>query len=519
MHRFPALALSAVVLLTTSAAATAGPPDPLAGFYAQPVRWAQCGGKLADLECATLVAPLDYTEPAGDRINLTISRRKATAPDRRRGVLFTNPGGPGGSGLGLPLFLAKSELVKVYDVIGIDPRGVGGSTALNCRTAPAIAAPESRPPDGEFGKWAAEAREAEEACQRSAGGIRQFISTPNTARDMDVVRGALGEHKINYLGYSYGTYLGAVYGTLFPNRLDRSVLDSAVHPEWIWHEQFRQQAVAYRMDVEAWAEWVGQRHEKFGLGRSRDEVLAEVEEVAAKLHAAPVGEYDRSAFDGALGVGARYRPLWSDLASIVVQLRSGEQTQNAEGAQAGQVLANTGLEELRSGVFDTVTCESDWPTDLHVYYENMRMFRDRYPYGFGIVRAAPMTCTFRSFTPPEPPVRISRKGYPVGVVVQSEGDTQTQYAGGPAMAQRLGHNLVTVVDEGKHGLYGGGNACVDAKVDRYLVDGALPGSSSECAGDPRPEVPQDGQGGAAPALSPGRIQTYLDGRGLSAVRP
>jgi pimeloyl-ACP methyl ester carboxylesterase len=524
LHRFLAFVLGVVALTATGVvhthrAAAADPPDPLAEFVAQPVKWAQCSGKLSELECATLVAPLDYTKPAGDRINLTISRRKAAAQDRRRGVLFTNPGGPGGSGLGLPLFLAKSELVQVYDVIGFDPRGVGGSTALNCRTAPAIAAPDSRPADADFGKWAAEAREAEESCQKSAGGIRQFISTANTARDMDVVRAVLGEQKINYLGYSYGTYLGAVYGTLFPNRLDRSVLDSAVHPEWIWHEQFRQQAVAYRQDVETWASWVGERNEKFALGKSQAEVLAEVEKVAAKLHATPVGEHDRSSFDGAMGVGARYRPLWSDLAAVVTKLRSGEKPENAEGAKAGQVLAKTGLQELRSGVFDTVTCESDWPTDLHVYYEDMRTFRERYPYGFGIVRAAPMTCTFRSFTPPEPPVRIGRAGYPVGVVVQAEGDTQTQYASGPAMAARLGHNLITVADEGKHGIYNGGNKCVDAKVDRYLIDGALPGSSAECTGDPRPDVPKDGQGGAAPALSPDRIQTYLDGRGLSAGKP
>lgn len=522
MRRFLAFVLAVVALAATGATASADPPDPLAEYHAQPVKWAACSGKLSELECATLMAPLDYTKPAGDRINLTISRKKAAAQDRRRGVLFTNPGGPGGSGLGLPLFLAKSELAQVYDVIGIDPRGVGGSTALNCRTAPAIAEPDSRPADSEFGKWAAEAREAEEACQKSAGGIRQFISTANTARDMDVVRAVLGEQKINYLGYSYGTYLGAVYGTLFPNRLDRSVLDSAVHPEWIWHEQFRQQAVAYRHDVEMWASWVGERNEKFGLGKSQDEVIAEVEKVAAKLHTAPIGEHDRSSFDGAVGVGSRYRPLWSDLASIVVKLRSGEKPQNTEGAEAGQVLAKTGLQELRSGVFDTVTCESDWPTDLHVYYEDMRTFRERYPFGFGIVRAAPMTCTFRSFTPPEEPVRIARNGYPVGVVVQSEGDTQTQYASGPAMAARLGHNLITVVDEGKHGLYNGGNKCVDDKVNRYLIDGALPGSSSECAGDPRPDVPKDGQGGAptpAPTLSPGRIQSYLDGRGLSAGRP
>ncbi|NKE64009.1 alpha/beta hydrolase, partial [Lentzea sp. PSKA42] len=139
MPRFLAFVLGVVVLTATGMTASADPPDPLAEYTAQPVKWAQCSGKLSELECATLVAPLDYTKPAGDRINLTISRKKAAAQDRRRGVLFTNPGGPGGSGLGLPLFLGKSELAQVYDVIGIDPRGVGGSTALNCRAAPAIA--------------------------------------------------------------------------------------------------------------------------------------------------------------------------------------------------------------------------------------------------------------------------------------------------------------------------------------------------------------------------------------------
>ncbi|MFD5831296.1 alpha/beta fold hydrolase, partial [Lentzea sp. NPDC060358] len=522
MHRFPAFVLGVVVLTATGVTASANPPDPLAEYHSQPVRWSPCTGELAGLECATLVAPLDYANPAGDRIDLAVSRRKAASADRRRGVLLTSPGGPG---LALPLFLADAGVAQVYDLVGFDPRGAGGSTALHCRTTPAIAVPDSRPDDEEFVKWAAEAREAEEACEKSGGGIRRHVSTANTARDVDLVRAALGESKVNYLGYSYGTYLGAVYGTLFPGRLDRSVLDSAVHPEWVWHEQFRQQAVAYRGDVEAWAAWAGQRHGRFALGRTRDEVLAAVEEVAAKLHAAPVGEYGRSAFDGAVGVGARYRPLWSDLASVVAGLRSGEGQENAAGAAAGQVLARTGLPELRSGAFDTVTCETDWPTDLHLYYEDMRVFRERYPYGFGVARAAPTPCTFRSFTPPERPVALARDGYPVGVVVQAEGDAQTQYAGGPAMARRLGHNLVTVVDEGKHSLYHG-NACVDAKVDRYLVDGVLPGSSTECAGDPRPDVPEDGEsgaagaageGGAVPAPSPERIRAYLDGRGLSAA--
>ncbi|MFI9006395.1 alpha/beta hydrolase [Actinosynnema sp. NPDC053489] len=487
------------VLAAAAPSVAAARSDPLAEFHAQQLTWTQCK---QSLECAELVLPLDYARPAAERISLVISRRKATDPGRRRGVLVLNPGGPGGSGLGMPTFLANSELAKSYDLIGFDPRGVGGSTALTCRTVPELATADTRPVDSEFPKWAAEAQAAEDACQRSAGGIRPFVSTANTARDLDVVRAVLREEKINYLGYSYGTYLGAVYGSLFPNRLDRSVLDSSVHPEWIWREQFRNQAVATRRNVETWAAWVAQHNDRFQLGTSSAQVLGTVESVATALAVKPVGDANRTRFDAAVGVGSRYRPLWSDLAVAVAQLRAGSPSESSA------LMAGAAEDELVSGVFNTVTCEVDWPTDLETYYEDMRIFRDRYPYGFGVLRVAPTTCAFRTFTPPEPAVQLKRDGYPVGVIVQAEGDTQTQYDGGPAMAERLGDNLVTVRDEGKHGLYGSGNACVDRRVNRYLIDGVLPPSSSYCPGDPRPDVT------AQP--SPQRVRSYLEGRGLAA---
>ncbi|WP_238412105.1 alpha/beta hydrolase [Saccharothrix deserti] len=502
MRRYMSVGLAVAAVLATGGAPSFGTArsDPLAEFHTQQLTWSSCDE--GRLECAELVLPLDYERPAAERISLVISRRKAADPARRRGILVLNPGGPGGSGLGMPRFLAGSEVAKVYDLIGFDPRGVGGSTALNCRTVPALATFDTRPADSDFPKWAAEARAAEDACQRAAGGIRPFVNTANTARDLDVVRAVLREEKLNYLGYSYGTYLGAVYGSLFPTRLDRSVLDSAVHPEWIWREQFRAQAAALRRNVEAWAAWVAQHPDRFKLGATAQEVMAAVERVAAALAVAPVGGQTRTTFDAAVGVGSRHRPLWSDLADTVTSLQAGEPS------ETNTLLAQSAQDDLVSGVFNTVICEVDWPTDVETYYEDMRVFRDRYPYGFGVIRAAPTTCTFRTFTPPEPAVELERDGYPVGLVVQAEGDTQTHYESGPAMATRLGHNLITVLDEGKHGLYGGGNRCVDRAVNRYLLDGVLPASSSSCPGDPRPDPTR--------AASPQHVRAYLDGRGLSA---
>ncbi|WP_223198583.1 alpha/beta fold hydrolase [Solihabitans fulvus] len=525
------------VAVTAGPAASAAPDPALAQFYGQQPAWSACEGDLAELDCATLVVPLDYANPGAEQIAVTVSRKKASDQEHRRGVLLSNPGGPGGSGLVMPKYLAaKTELGKVYDLVGFDPRGVGKSTALNCETRPALATEDSRPPDADFPQWVAEARQAEEGCNRAAGGIRPFVNTPNTARDLDVIRGVLGEPKINYLGYSYGTYLGAVYGSLFPQNLDRSVLDSSVHPEWVWREQFKAQAIAYRKDVEAWSAWVAERNGTFKLGSSAGEVLAGVEKVSSALFVKPVGDYTRTSFDGAMGVGARYRPLWSDLALIVGKLRDGAAPPAAnptpapvsraevdDAARAGTLLAGLGLANLHSGVFDTVTCEADWPTDLGVYYEEMRVFRDRYPYGYGVVRAAPTTCAFRSFTPPEPLVKIKRDGYPVGLVIQAEGDAQTQYDSGPAMSTRLRDNLISVADDGTHGQYGGHNDCVNAQVNHYLLDGVLPASSSSCKGDPRPNVAADPAPASPVQPSAGAtleqsVRAFIDNSGL-ATRP
>ncbi|MEV0681232.1 alpha/beta hydrolase [Actinosynnema sp. NPDC050436] len=502
-----AIATALSVQLPTAAADTRPDFPDLSPFTTQQLTWSPCE---TVLECADVVVPLDYRNTATDHISVRISRRKATDRAARRGVLLINPGGPGGSGLKMPTLLAQSAPAAVYDLIGFDPRGVGTSTALNCRTSPEFATPDSRPSDADFPKWAAEARAAEDACRESGGAIRPHVNTPNTARDLDVIRAVLGEEKLNYLGYSYGTYLGAVYGSLFPERLDRSVLDSSVHPDWVWRGQFRAQAIALRRNVDQWAEWAAARDQKYGLGKSATAVVAAVERIAARLAAEPTAKQTRTTFDSALGVGTRYRPLWAELADNVSRLLG---TTPGEAARASvpalEEMARAEQPELVSGVFNTVVCEIDWPTDVETYYEDMRIFRDRYPYGFGVVRAAPTTCTYRSFTPPEPPVELRRDGYPIGVVVQAEGDTQTQYESGPAMASRLGHSLVTVKDEGKHGVYGSGNRCVNAAVDRYLVDGVLPDSSSTCPGDPRPAV------GARVD-----VRSYLDGAGVAGwTRP
>ncbi|WP_225954405.1 alpha/beta fold hydrolase [Kibdelosporangium phytohabitans] len=508
--------LAAIGVMTGVApVASAAVAPGLQEFYGQKPTWKPCAdeGELATLQCATLTVPMNYRKPGDERIAVTISKLPAKDPAKRRGVLLLNPGGPGGEGVDLPLAFADRPITQVYDLIGFDPRGVGRSTPLECELSPSIGSFPSRPTDDQFAAFTAQARNDEAACERAAGGLRPYINTPNTARDMDVIRGVLGEKKINYLGFSYGTYLGAVFGSLFPASLDRNVLDSSVSPDWIWREQFKQQAVAMKQNTEAMFGWIGERDSVYGLGKSQAEVFATTEALAAKLATKPIedpmfGTVDRTTYDVIVGIYSRFRPLWDEIGRIVKAFKAASDGTLAAGsaevrdaAKAAKLMQELGIAKTVNGVFQTVTCEADWPQDLQIYYSDMRLFREKNPYGYGVYRAAPTECTFRSFKPADKVTNLKRAGYQTGLVIQAEGDSQTQYDGGPAMATRLKDQLVSVADEGTHGLYSR-NACASDIIDNYLVNGVLPGSRVTCPGDPRPDIPADEAAAGRSARAP-----------------
>ncbi|KQX90791.1 alpha/beta fold hydrolase [Streptomyces clavifer] len=455
------------------------------------------GGRL---EHATIEAPLDYARPDGPRITLALSRIRATAPARRRGILLSLNGGPGGdngTGRGLPARLAAATpLGEVYDLIGFDPRGTGESTRLEGEDSPMTVPFDSRPPDSVFEALAHDMREREQGCLRAGGELRPHVSTRNNARDMDLVRAVLGEERLTFVGWAYGTLLGAVYGTMFGDRLDRSVLDSSVHPDWDWRAQFRSQAEASRENVDAWARWAGERPSAFRLGTGADAVIGSVERAAAALAALPDGIALRTSFDTLVGTLGADRARWDRLGHLVAELT--DAAGSGDTAKAGELLSGQSVWRpgrpagtRREAVLEAVTCETDWPADPEEYHAGMRDFRDRCPYGLGVMRAQPWVGTFRTFTPPEPATRIRHTGYPAGLVVQADGDPLDHHEGGRVMAQRLGHRLIRVTDSGAHEVYAlGGNSAVDEHVNRYLLDGTLPADSETLVpGAARPAVP------------------------------
>lgn len=510
---FPASALASAGI--SSARQLSGTMD---AFYQQRLAWSPCRGPapLPTLQCARVIVPLDYQKTEGKRLSIAVSRRPATEPAMRRGILLINPGGPGGSGLAMPAVLADTPPAGAYDLIGFDPRGVGESIPqLLCEATPRLPVYPTRPTDAELTAIANDAYSAEKGCEETDSTIRSFINTANSARDMDIIRAALGEQKISYLGFSYGTYLGAVYGSLFPSHLDRSVLDSSVNPAWIWRSEFEHQAIAMRQQVDTWMEWVAERNGTYHLGRTYRQVLAASEALRAALNQQPVNGITGDDLDLAYGQDAPYRMFWDEMARVVAGLRqdvaAGRLTTSvAEAARLFVGLArNLAAQDLPGlqatdqtipGVFQTVPCEQPWPSDLAIYYRDMRLFRVLYPYGGGVYDAAPWYCTFWRYQPPAQIVDLERTGYPAGLVVQSQADTVTPYAGGVIMAQRLRDALVTVVDEGEHTTYTR-NACVDSIVDAYLVAGVTPSARSACPGTPRPDVPPD-NGSPATAQRP-----------------
>ncbi|GAA2000960.1 alpha/beta hydrolase [Nocardiopsis rhodophaea] len=488
-----AAALTGVLVSAPPAAADAVAPD-LARFYDQEPTWKPCTGPGLDgLECAKIVVPMDYDTPRGEKIRVAISRHKAADRDHRRGILLVNPGGPGGSGLGLPSYLGRQKIGEVYDLIGFDPRGVGQSTQLRC-TEPDLDDLDlpTRPTSAELHNYTEWARRTEEGCDRTAGSLRPHITTANTARDMDVIRGVLGEKKANYLGYSYGTYLGAVYGSLFPERLDRSVLDSSIHPDRVWRGTWLAMARAHTENVERFTEWAADHDAELGLGDTPEAVFQTMEDVAQRLHENPVDGFDRSSFDQTVFALNRNQGGWDVLAGVISSFREGDSAEAKEAARAGSLRIAADRARLADGgssTFTTIRCEADWPKGIGGYYADMREYTGKYAYGLGGALSAPDPCTFRSYTPDEKPVELKRDGYPTGIVVQGHYDTQTAWAGGPAMAKRLRDSLIIVENDSNHGYYGGPDYdCVTEQIDDYLIDGILPGSATTCPGKPLPDL-------------------------------
>ncbi|AQZ68159.1 hypothetical protein BKM31_47830 [[Actinomadura] parvosata subsp. kistnae] len=484
MKRLLAIGATAVVTLTALTALTA--PATAA------TTWGPCAaGSDPRQECATIEVPLDYAAPAKGSISLAVSRIRTARPQLRRGVLLLVPGGPGSPGLSRPsTYVSRlpKDVLDRYDLVGFDPRGVGASTPVSCgldqedlaftRLKPYPAA------DGGIAENAAWSRRIAEACARNGGPLLRHISTRNEARDMDTIRKALGERRLSYWGVSYGTYAGAVYATMFPERTDRVVLDSNDDPDPA--RVARAWLANYSVGVEDrfpdFAAWAAGHDAEYGLGADAAEVRRTFLDLAGRLDREPLpwpGANPPRLTGNALRE-SMLNALYSDsgfpgLAALMKAALAGTPLPAAATPPAA-VMQNSAASSAA-----TLCNDVEWPASIARHERLVARDRAAYPLTAGMpVNIGP--CASWPYRPAERPVRVTSRGPANVLLVQNLRDPSTPYSGALKMREAFGARArMVAVDSGGHGSYlANGNACGDAAVTEFLVTGVLPGQDKLC---------------------------------------
>ncbi|MEU2910106.1 alpha/beta hydrolase [Streptomyces massasporeus] len=448
------------------------------------------------IRCGYVTVPLDYAKPYGKQIKLAVDRIGNTGSKaERQGALVYNPGGPGGSGLRFPTRVTNKNAVwanaaKAYDFVGFDPRGVGKSAPISCVDPQEfVNAPKADPvPDSEADKLAQRklAREYAEGCQERSGAMLPHMTTPNAARDLDVIRAALGEKKLNFLGVSYGTYLGAVYGTLFPGHVRRMVVDSVVNPsrDKIWYQANLDQDVAFEGRWKDWQDWVAKNDATYHLGTTRAAVQAKWLQLRATAKKNPIGGVVGPAelisfFQSA----PYYDSAWAPTASVFSKYVAGD-TQALVDAAAPDLsdTAGNAASENGNAVYTAVECaDAKWPTSWRTWdRDNTRLHQD-HPFMTWANAWMNLPCATWPAKQRTPVNVKTGKGLPGVLIVQSERDAATPYEGAVELHKRFrGSRLITEKDAGSHGVTGLVNPCINPRVDSYLLTGELDGADVAC---------------------------------------
>ncbi|MEU0840877.1 alpha/beta hydrolase [Streptomyces sp. NPDC005962] len=475
----------------------------------------------ASVRCGTVSVPLDYARPHGKHIRLTVSRVRASGPKaRRQGALVYNPGGPGASGMTFPEYAAEDAFHKtaaVYDFVGYAPRGVGRSAPVSCRRPAAFAkTPTSSPqhPSAAYLRaMRARARTYARGCLRRTGKALRHISTLNNARDLDVLRAALGEKRLTFVGASYGTYYGAVYATLFPRHVRRMVFDSVVNPgPWqIWYRNNLDQSLAFERRWADWRRWAARHHAVYHLGKTPARVLAAYRKAAHRLARKPArGRVGTGELQDAFVRAGYNDAYWDPSARALAAYLRGDPRPLI--ALAASESGDAESEENGNAVYTAVECnDAPWPRAWASWHRENAALARRAPFETWDNVAMNLPCAYWPLGHDTPMDVTARPGLPPVLLLAAERDAATPYAGAKALWRRLpGASLVTERKAGTHGLWGGPNDCVNRKVDTYLLTGKTPGRTAFCAPRPAPEpepgpaaVPDSGKQPALPGVPGG----------------
>lgn len=474
----------------TSTGSSSTPYDPkLSKFYEQKLRWVACEGN----ECAVMKVPLDYAKPAGKTIDIAVLRVPARDKGGRLGSIVVNPGGPGGSGVDYAsagsLQFGRT-LTNAYDIVGFDPRGVGKSTALDCIGTEQLDELVAFDPDPDTQAERDEMDRLLEGfgrgCLENSGELARHVSTVEAARDMDILRAALGEDKLDYLGASYGTFLGATYADLFPKNVDKMVLDGAVDPSLSNEELSLQQAGGFETALRAYVGSCVAEPDCF-LGSTVDEGTRTIRAFLDDVEKQPLPtDEDRDLTIGTATIGT-WLPLyvkefWPQLDDALQQaMDEGDGTALLSLADLYLSRGEDAYTDNSMQILYAVNCldHNDYiPTDqVPSRFDKFLEVSPTYGKAFAFSLA---TCASWPIKTGNVTEALDAPGAPPIVVIGTTRDPATPLRWAVGLAEQLDSGVLVTRDGDGHTAFQRGNDCIDDAVEQFFTQGKVPADDLKC---------------------------------------
>ena len=465
-------------------------PTSLAKYYDQKLAWHTCGSD----KCADLTVPLDYAHPDGPTIQLSVLDAPATDPSQKVGDLVVNPGGPGASGVQFAadgaLGYFRSALTEHFDIVGFDPRGVSAKAAINCGdTAQTDAMAETNPNPTTPAQWAsimAIAKAYDQRCQKLSGALAGHVSTVEAAKDMDILRAALGQSKLYYFGASYGTFLGATYAGLFPKNVGRMVLDGALDPALSSKEMTLQQAHSMQVALDSYVTGCVSSS-GCPLGTSVGAGIAKVQSLLTQIAERPLPTGTSRSLNEAMALYAIWAPLyvranWPQLTSALTEaLTKGTGSQLLALADA---YIGRGIKSYQNNALaaqNAVNClDHDDPVPWQQVESLVPEFEKASPtFGRAFASMLP-TCSFYPVQDHHHTSAIRAEGAAPIVVIGTTRDPVTPLAWARALAGQLASGVLVTRNGDGHTAYSEGNDCINNLVEKYFVSGVVPRNGTAC---------------------------------------
>jgi pimeloyl-ACP methyl ester carboxylesterase len=455
------------------------PGDDLTAYLAQRPDWKDCGESTV---CADVLAPLDYANPGASAVTLSLRRLPATK-EPHLGTLFVNPGGPGGSGKGLVARFDREGLEQ-YDIVGWDPRGTGDSTPVQCYGAAetdALLNLDASPDDAaERASYIQASYEFGRSCWQHSGSLLEHVSTIETVRDLDLLRRLLGDSELHYLGYSYGTQIGATYAELFGQHSGRMVLDAAVN---ITGDDTVVQSMGFDLALGNFAAWCAKQN--CALGKTKQAVLDAVTGLLTRLDGAAVAAGKRRltqslAVSGIAAMLYYGKEGWPTLVQLIAFAEKGNGRPLLYAADSLNSRDDKGNYEAGFYAFNAVRCLDSDDEDGVLDADRTWADDSKKAPVFGRYSGPDYTCPL---WPVRPVPQLTLRGASAKplLVIGGTGDNATPYQQAVSMAKQLESGILVTYEGEGHGSYGGKSTCVDRIVVGYLVKGTLPADGVRCS--------------------------------------